>query len=74
MRAGLDEELIAPAVERLERFRAVHVVHEDAAVRSTVESDTERLEPFLASSIPQLFHVPISSQSVSPIWAVIDEE
>lgn len=65
MRAGLDEELVAPAVECLEGFRAVHVVYKDAAVGATVESNAERLEPFLASGVPQLFDMPISCQSAT---------
>lgn len=52
MRAGLDKELVAPAVEGLERFRAVHVIHEHATVCATVEGDTERLETLLACGVP----------------------
>ena len=54
MRAGLDQELVAPTVQSLERLGAVHVVHEHAAVCTTVECDAEGLEALLASSIPQL--------------------
>ena len=52
--ASLDEELVPPTVQSLERLGAVDVVNEDAAVCATVEGDTERLESLLSSSIPQL--------------------
>jgi hypothetical protein len=54
MRAGLDKELVAPAVEGLERLGAVDVVDEHAAVRATVESDAERLETLLTRRVPKL--------------------
>lgn len=53
-RAGLNEELVPPTVQSLERLGAVDVVHEDTAVRSTVERDAQGLESFLTRSIPQL--------------------
>ena len=43
----LDEELVAPAVERLEGGGDGDVVDEDAAVGAAVESDTEGLESLL---------------------------
>ena len=52
--ASLDEELVPPTVQGLERLGAVDVVNEDAAVCAAVECDTERLESFLAGGIPQL--------------------
>ena len=52
--AGLDEEFVPPAVQGLERLGAVDVVNEDAAIRATVECDTEGLESLLACGIPQL--------------------
>ena len=52
--ASLDEELVPPTVQSLERFRAVDVVNENAAVCTAVERDTEGLESLLTSSIPQL--------------------
>ena len=52
--AGLDEEFVPPTVQGLERLGAVYVINEDTAVRTTVERDTEGLESFLTSSIPQL--------------------
>jgi len=52
--AGLNEELVPPTVQGLERLGAVDVVNEDAAVCAAVERDTEGLESLLTSSIPQL--------------------
>ena len=52
--ASLNEELVSPAVQGLERLGAVDVVNEDAAVRTAVERDTEGLESFLTSGVPQL--------------------
>lgn len=53
-RASLNEELISPTVQGLERLGAVDVINEDAAVRTAVERDTEGLESLLTSSVPQL--------------------
>ena len=39
MRARLDEELVSPAIERLEALRTVHVIHEHAAVCAAIEGD-----------------------------------
>ena len=50
--AGLDEELVPPAVQGLERLGTVDIVDKDAAVCTTVERDTEGLESFLPSGIP----------------------
>lgn len=52
--AGLDQELVPPAVECVETLRVVDVVYEHAAVGAAVECDTERLEALLSSSIPEL--------------------
>lgn len=41
MRAGLDEELVPPAIESFERLCAVHIIDEYAAVGTPVESHTE---------------------------------
>jgi hypothetical protein len=38
-RVGLDKELIAPAIQRFEALGVVHIVHQHAAVRSSVEGD-----------------------------------
>jgi hypothetical protein len=51
---GLDEELIAPAVEVLKGLGDVDVEHEHAAIGTTVESNTKALEALLTSSIPDL--------------------
>jgi len=53
-RTGLDEEFVSPRVERFETLTRVDVVDQDAAIRSSIESDTERLEPLLTGGIPQL--------------------
>ena len=50
--ASLDEELVPPTVQSLERLGAIDVVNKDTAVRTAVERDTEGLESFLASGIP----------------------
>lgn len=52
--ACLDQKLIPPAVESLKTLGVVHIVDQDTAVGSTVEGDSQRLEPFLACSIPNL--------------------
>ena len=54
MWARLDEEFVPPAIERLERLGAVDIIDEYATVCSTVECNTEGLEPFLPSGIPEL--------------------
>lgn len=53
-RAGLDQEFVSPAVEGVETLGVVDVVDKYAAVGTTVESDTERLESLLTSGIPEL--------------------
>lgn len=40
VRARLDKELITPAVERLERLSAVHVIHKHTAVCTAVVGHT----------------------------------
>ena len=50
----MNQKLVAPGVERFERFRAVDVVDEDAAVGAPVEGDAEGLEAFLARGVPEL--------------------
>ena len=61
--AGLDEKLVPPTVQGLERLGAVDVVNEDAAVCTAVERDTEGLESLLTGSIPQL---PITGNILDP--------
>ena len=53
----LNEELVPPAVERLEALGAVDVVDKDAAVGAAVEGDAEGLEAFLAGRVPELWFV-----------------
>ena len=50
--AGLDEELVAPAVQRVEALCVVHVVHQHAAIGTTVEGHAERLEALLTRCVP----------------------
>ena len=51
---GLDQELVTPRIQILEAVSLGHVVHQHAAIRPTVEGDTEALEPLLASRVPYL--------------------
>lgn len=53
-RAGLDQELISPAVQSFESVGCGHVKHQHAAVCSAVECHTQRLEPLLACRVPDL--------------------
>lgn len=53
-RGRLDEEFVAPAIQRLETLRVVDIVDQNAAISTSIESDTQRLKPFLACSIPDL--------------------
>jgi hypothetical protein len=39
--AGLDQELVPPAVQRLETLGVVHVVDKDTTVGTSVEGDTQ---------------------------------
>jgi hypothetical protein len=57
MWACLDEEFITPAIECLERLGTIHIVHEYAAIRTTIERHPKRLEPFLTCGIPQLVNM-----------------
>lgn len=50
--AGLDEELVPPTVQGLERLGAVDIINEYAAVCTAIERDTEGLEPFLTGGVP----------------------
>lgn len=51
---GLNQELVAPAIEGVEGFGVVDIEDEHAAVGTTVEGDTERLEAFLTGCVPEL--------------------
>jgi len=53
-RAGLDKELISPAVQGLECVWNGHIIDKDTAVCSSVEGDSKALKPFLTSGIPYL--------------------
>jgi hypothetical protein len=50
----LNQELVSPAVKGVETLGVVDIVDKHAAVGTTVESNAERLESLLASSIPEL--------------------
>ena len=50
----LNEELVAPAVQRLKGLCTVDVVYEHATIRSSVVGHAERLEALLPSRIPEL--------------------
>lgn len=52
----LNQELVSPAVQGLKALRAVNVIDQHTAIGSTVECHTQRLEPFLSGSIPELIH------------------
>ena len=62
---SLDEELISPAVQVLEGLGNIHIKDQDAAVGTTVERNTERLEALLAGGIPEL---PQLSEIQGPVW------
>lgn len=50
----LYEELVPPVVQALEALLLVDVIDKDAAIRASVERDTQALEPFLAGCVPDL--------------------
>lgn len=52
--AGLYEELIPPAVQGFEGVWRSHIVHQHAAVRSTIKSHAQRLKPLLSCCVPNL--------------------
>mmetsp|Transcript_62 Transcript_62/g.103 ORF Transcript_62/g.103 Transcript_62/m.103 type:complete len:207 (-) Transcript_62:83-703(-) len=54
LRPSLYQELVAPVVQVVESLGIVHVIHQDAAVSSTVECYAKGLEAFLASRVPDL--------------------
>ena len=58
-RGGLDEEFVAPAIERVKTLGVVNVINKDATVCTTVEGNAQRLKTLLASGIPQLIFVSI---------------
>lgn len=53
-RRRLDEKLVSPAIKRLKALCIVDIVHQHAAVRSTIERNAQRLETLLSSSVPNL--------------------
>lgn len=63
---GLDQKLVAPAVQSFEALGVVDVVDEDAAVGAAVKGNAQRLEAFLAGRIPQLSQVRLFSSHCRP--------
>lgn len=59
-RGGLDEELVAPAIEGVKTLGVVNVINKDAAVCTTIEGNPQRLKTLLASGVPQLIFVSIN--------------
>jgi len=53
-RGSLDQELVAPAIKVVEGLGNIHIEHKNAAISTTIESDTKRLETLLTGSIPNL--------------------
>jgi hypothetical protein len=54
-RTSLQQEFIAPRVQRLKAAHIVDVVAQDAAICSTVECDAQALEALLAGRVPDLY-------------------
>ena len=52
--ASLYQELVSPAIQGIEALRIIDIVHEYAAVGSSIERDTQRLESFLTCCVPEL--------------------
>lgn len=52
--AGLNEELIPPAVQGFEGVWRSHIIHQHTAVRSTIKSHSQRLKPLLSCCVPNL--------------------
>ena len=50
----LNEELVSPALERIERLEDGNVVDENAAVHAEVERYSEVLKPLSTSGVPNL--------------------
>lgn len=53
-RTRLDQKLIAPRFQILERIGSRNVEYQNATVGTSVEGNAQRLEAFLASSVPDL--------------------
>ena len=53
-RTSLDQKLVFPIIQVLERFLIIHVVDKDTAICSAIECHAQGLEAFLARRIPQL--------------------
>ena len=51
----LNQELFPPVIKILERFHNIDIVHKNTTVSSSVERNSQALEPFLPSSIPNLY-------------------
>jgi hypothetical protein len=53
-RTRLNEKLISPTLQRLESIWIIDIIDKYTTVRATVERNTQTLESFLTSSIPDL--------------------
>jgi len=56
-RASLNEKFISPALKCLECVWNGDIIDKNAAVGTTVECNTQTLEPFLSSCVPDLQHL-----------------
>lgn len=54
MCSNLDQELFPPVVKIFKGFHNIDIIHKNTTVRSSVESNTQTLEPLLPCSIPNL--------------------
>lgn len=54
IRVALNQKFVSPNVQSLKRLLVVDVVDKNAAIGTTVESNTQRLESLLACGIPKL--------------------
>lgn len=52
--ARLKKKLVPPGFEVLKGLLSIYIVHQNAAVRSSIKRDTKALEPFLSSCVPDL--------------------
>jgi len=76
--ARLDQKLISPTVQGIKTLAICDIKTENAAIGSTVECDTQRLETFLSGGVPQLHcHQSIIDkdffcEEVGALWGVRD--
>lgn len=63
-RAGLDQKLIPPAVQRLEGVGCRDIEDEHTAVSSAIECHAQRLKTLLTRCVPNLFENYINNKSI----------